>query len=50
MVIELPKIRYQGKAYFVDYRLREFRTVDPPIEFIPFDSELGREIDACWDH
>ena len=48
MVIQLPKVRYQGKEYFVDNRLREFRTVDPLLEFIPFDSELGREIDACW--
>ena len=48
MVIQLPKVRYQGKDYFVDNRLREFRTVEPPLESISFDSELGREIDARW--
>ena len=41
----LPNIEHKGKRYFVDFRLREFRPVDPPIEFIPFDSEAGREID-----
>jgi len=41
----LPIIEHKGRRYFVDFRLREFRPVDPPIEFIPFDSEAGREID-----
>jgi hypothetical protein len=48
MVIQLPKVRHHGKDYFVDNRLQEFRTVEPPLESIPFDSELGREIDAGW--
>ncbi len=47
MVIQLPKVRYQRKEYFVDNRLREFRTVDPPLESVPFDSELGRKIDMA---
>ena len=42
----LPIIRHKGKDYFIDWRLREFRPVEPPLEFIPFDSELGREIDS----
>jgi len=41
----LPTIRYNGKEYFIDWRLKEFRSVEAPLEFIPFDSELGREID-----
>ena len=44
----LPILKYKGKRYFIDWRLREFRTVDPPLEFVPFDSELGREIDESW--
>lgn len=40
---ELPKF----KEYTIDERLREFRKVNiqiPSIEFIPFDSDKGREI------
>lgn len=45
MVTRLPIIEYKGKKYFVDARLREFRTNSKPfdpIEFIPFDSKKGR--------
>ena len=49
MTNEMPKrlatVRHGGKEYFVDWRLREFRPVEPPLESIPFDSELGRKID-----
>ena len=44
----LPTVTYKGKKYFIDWRLRQFRPVEPPLEFIPFDSELGREIDGSW--
>ena len=44
----LPTVKYNGKKYFIDWRLREFRTVDSPLEFVPFESELGREIDGSW--
>ena len=44
----LPTVKYKGKKYFIDRRLREFRTVDLPLEFVPFDSELGRKIDGSW--
>ena len=44
----LPTITHKGKEYFIDYRLKQFRPVEPPLEFIPFDSELGREIDGSW--
>ncbi len=43
----LPAIHLDGEGYFVDIRLREFRTKTPPIrciEFIGFDSEKGRRM------
>ncbi|MFC1895649.1 hypothetical protein ACFL0Q_03160 [Thermodesulfobacteriota bacterium] len=42
----LPTIIHKGKEYVIDWRLQEFRTVNPPLQFISFDSELGREIDS----
>ena len=30
----LPTVKYKGKKYFIDWRLREFRTVDLPLEFV----------------
>jgi len=48
MPIKLPTVTYKGKKYFIDWRLKEFRTVDPPLKSVPFDSELGREIDGSW--
>lgn len=44
----LPTVTYKGKKYFIDWRLREFRPVEPPLESIPFDSEFGQEIDGSW--
>ena len=43
---QLPILRYKGKLYFIDWRLRQFRTVLSPLEIIPFNSELGKKIDA----
>ena len=40
----LPTVTYDGKEYFIDRRLREFRTVKPPLEFIPFQSSKGWQI------
>jgi hypothetical protein len=43
----LPIVCVGGNEYFVDQRLREFRTVTPPagpIEFISFESECGRQL------
>jgi hypothetical protein len=37
----------QFKGYYVDYRLREFRSIVPypeVIEFVDFDSEKGQEL------
>jgi len=45
----LPTVKYKGKEYYIDWRLQEFRPVKPPLESIPFDSELGRRIDNAWD-
>jgi len=45
----LPTTTYKGRKHFIDWRLQEFRPVDPPLEFIPFDSDLGREIDNACD-
>ena len=45
----LPVVRLGGVAYFVDLRLREFRTVARPgelIEFIAFDSKEGRRMSS----
>ena len=40
----LPIVSHEGKRYFMDERLREFRPTEPPLEFIPFDSSKGRDI------
>ena len=40
----LPTVTYKGKKYYIDWRLKQFRPVEPPLEFISFDSELGRKI------
>jgi hypothetical protein len=45
---QLPIVTYKGKKYYIDWRLKEFRPVEPPLECIPFDSELGRKIDGSW--
>jgi hypothetical protein len=44
----LPTVKYKGKKYSIDWRLMEFRTVYLPLDLVPFDSELGREIDGSW--
>ncbi len=49
IVQRLPTVTYQGREYFIDWGLNEFRPVHPPLEFIPFDSELGQEIGGCVD-
>jgi hypothetical protein len=40
----LPIVSHKGIKYFMDERLREFRPTEPPLEFIPFDSDKGQEI------
>lgn len=49
-VRRLATLRFEGDEYFIDNRLREFRTVTPPmrmIEFIRFESAKGRQMLAC---
>ena len=48
----LPTVRFECDEYFIDNRLREFRSVTPPIrrvEFIKFDEPCGRRmlLEAC---
>lgn len=33
-----------GRRFFADLRLREFRTIDGPLESIRFDSDKGRRM------
>ncbi len=40
----LPVVQWGPQRYFVDLRLRQFRDVSRPHEFIDFDSELGRKM------
>jgi hypothetical protein len=41
MTTTLQTITVNGKIYIIDYRLKEFRTVAAPIDFIPFNSTYG---------
>ena len=38
---ELQKYTYNNREYYVDYRLKQFRSNTKQIEFIDFDSLLG---------
>jgi len=44
MATRLTTMMYQDKEYYVDYRLNEFRPVNPPLAFIPFTCEQGRDM------
>jgi hypothetical protein len=37
MVRELPKVIIDGKEYYVDERLQEYRACDNPHDRIPFE-------------
>ena len=47
----LPTLHVDGETYYIDLRLRQFRTAAPPhelIEFIEFESKRGRRmLDEC---
>lgn len=43
-MVELQKYKYYQKRYFVDYRLKQFRSDTPEIDFVDFDSDLGDKI------
>jgi len=45
----LPMVRLQNVEYFVDFRLREFRDVSNPSNYIKFDTENGKRMCMeCW--
>ena len=37
MAIELPRIRFAGRTWWVDHRLLQIRTTDAPLEFVDFE-------------
>ena len=41
---QLQIYKYNRKNYFVDYRLSQFRSDTPMIDFVEFDSDLGDKI------
>lgn len=41
---QLQTYRYNRRNYFVDYRLKQFRSDTPLIDFIDFESDLGDKI------
>ncbi|MBN2560197.1 MAG: hypothetical protein JXQ75_04640 [Phycisphaerae bacterium] len=46
-VRRLPTLHFEDDEYFIDNRLRQFRTVTPPIrmiDFIEFEEERGRRM------
>ena len=42
--MELQKYTYNRKTYFVDYRLQQFRSDTPQIEFLDFRDQKGDRI------
>ena len=40
----LPIVRYAAVRYFADLRLRQFRDISNPYNYVDFDSERGRRI------
>lgn len=42
--MELQKYKYNKVVYYVDYRLKQFRSISVNIKFVDFDSELGDRI------
>ena len=40
----LPTVRYGAVSYFVDLRLKQFRDIGNPHNYVDFDSERGRLI------
>ena len=41
---QLQTYKYNKKNYFVDYRLKQFRSDTPIIDFVDFESDLGDRI------
>lgn len=43
-IVKLQTYKYNRKNYFVDYRLKQFRSDTPFIDFIDFETDLGDKI------
>lgn len=43
-IVKLQTYKYNRKNYFVDYRLRQFRSDTPFIDFVDFETDLGDKI------
>ena len=44
MIKKLQTYKYNKKTYFVDYRLKQFRSDTPIIDFVDFDTDKGDRI------
>jgi len=42
MARRLPTVKINGKTYYVDTRLRQYRNVENPHDFIDMDEEEGK--------
>jgi len=40
----LPIVRYEATMYFADLRLRQFRDINNPHNYVDFDSERGQRM------
>jgi len=40
----LPIVRYEATLYFADLRLRQFRDISNPHNYVEFDSERGQRM------
>lgn len=45
MANDLPKVKIDGRLYYQDDRLQEFRQVTAPVNRIPFDEIGSRKIE-----
>ena len=44
----LPLVSYRGRLYWVDQRLGEFRSMDPPLRVVPFNSDFGQTLQLAY--
>ena len=40
----LPIVRHEATMYFADLRLKQFRDIDNPHNYVDFDSERGQQM------
>jgi len=49
-VYQLPRVKLLGKFWWIDERLKEFRSVEPPFECLSFDQMDDRLLEeGCED-